>query len=156
MAMDNLAESKFKEWLERHKIPFMYIQQDSDTFASVFKDVGKRPDFMILLPNFGLILVDIKDKDINTQYKTYCIDEKETMKYSSLQRKFNLHIWYVLSNSTIDYKTWFWIPVSKVLESGIKTHKAGGSGEGFFPIPTDEFIQIAHNDSISRLFEKGL
>ena len=33
----NEAEQKFKEWLDKHNIPYMYIQQDTGTFSSVFK-----------------------------------------------------------------------------------------------------------------------
>ena len=83
------------------------------------------------------------------------IDEIETKKYSSLQRKFNLQVWFVISNEDYDYKTWLWIPVSKVLESGIKSRISTKSNEGFFPIPLEEFIQISDNDSINRLFEKS-
>lgn len=153
----NEAELKFKEWLDKHKIPYLYIQQDSQTFSSVFRDknYGKRPDFMILLPNFGFILVDVKNKKIDSKYRNYCLDEIETKKYSSFQRRFNLQIWFVISNEDYDYKTWLWIPVSKVLESGIKTFISSKSKEGFFPIPLDEFIQISDNDSINILFEKS-
>jgi len=153
--LDNQAEIKFKEWLDKHKIPYLYINQETDTFSSVFKDKLKRPDFMVLLPNFGFIFVDIKNRRIKSEYGTFCIDSNETQKFSSLQRKFNLQIWYVLSNEDYNYQTWFWIPVSKVLESGIKTKESSKSGEDFFPIPTKEFIQISHNDSIDRLFIKS-
>lgn len=153
----DIAELRFKNWLDKHNIPYLYIQQDSDTFSSVFKNenYGKRPDFMILLPNFGFIFVDIKNKKIDQNYKNYCLDEKETKTYSSFQRRFNLQIWYVISNEEYDFKTWLWIPVSKVLESGIKTFISSKSKQGFFPIPLDEFIQISDNDSINRLFEKS-
>lgn len=153
----DIAELRFKNWLDKHKIPYLYIQQDSDTFSSVFKNenYGKRPDFMILLPNFGFIFVDIKNKKIDLNYKNYCLDETEAKKYSSFQRRFNLQIWFVISNEEYDFKTWLWIPVSKVLESGIKTYISSKSNEGFFPIPLEEFIQISDNDSINRLFEKS-
>lgn len=153
----DLAEERFKEWLEKHKIPFLYIQQDTDTFSSVFRyeSFGKRPDFLILLKNFGFILVDIKNKKIDPIYKNYCIDEKEAKKFSSFQRMFNLQVWYAISNEDYDFKTWFWIPVSKVLESGIKTHTSSLSKENFFPIPTEEFVQISDSDSIGRLFSSN-
>lgn len=151
------AELRFKEWLDKHKIPYLYIQQDSETFSSVFReeDSGKRPDFMVLLPNFGFIFVDVKNKRIDSKYKNFCIDEKESSKYSSFQRKFNLQIWFVISNEDYDFKTWFWIPVSKVLELEIKTHTSSISHENFFPVPPEEFIQISDNDSIDRLFSKS-
>ena len=153
--LDNQAEIKFKEWLDKHNIPYLYINQEIETFSSVFKDKLKRPDFMVLLPNFGFIFVDVKNRKIQQEYGTFCIDSNETQKFSSLQRKFNLQIWYVLSNENYNYHTWFWIPVSKVLESGIKTQISSKSKEGFFPIPTKDFIQISGNDSIDRLFTKS-
>lgn len=151
------VETKFKEWLDSHKIPYLYIQQDTGTFSPSLKEYfnGKRPDFMILLPNLGFIFVDVKYKKINETYKTFPLDSLETTKYSSLQRKFNLQVWYVLSNENFDYKTWFWIPVSKVLEEGKNPKfKSGKSEMDFFAIPVKDFIQVASDDSLDRLFSK--
>tara|TARA_Y100000034_G_scaffold57813_1_gene70547 strand:+ start:406 stop:885 length:480 start_codon:yes stop_codon:yes gene_type:complete len=153
--LDNKAEIKFKEWLDKHNIPYLYINQEINTFSSVFKNKLKRPDFMILLPNFGFIFVDVKYKEINQEFGNFPIDANETKKFSSLQRKFNLQVWYVLSNEHYNYHTWFWIPISKVLESGIATRVSSKSKEDFFPIPPKEFIQISDNDSIDRLFSQS-
>jgi len=153
----NIVELKFKEWLDKHNIPYWYIQQDIETFSLSLKKIfgAKRPDFMILLPNIGFIFVDAEYKKLITKYKKFPLDSKETTKYSSLQRHFNLQVWYVLSNEDYDYKTWFWIPVSKVLEEGkIERFKSSKSGEDFFAIPVTKFIQVADDDSLDRLFSK--
>lgn len=150
------AELRFKKWLDKHHIPYLYIQQDTETFSSAFKKYfsAKRPDFMILLPNLGFIFVDVKYKKLNKEYKTYPLDGDETKKYSSLQRKFNLHMWYALSNEDYDYKTWFWIPVSRVLEEGVPKRVSSKSKTDFFAVPPTKFIQISINDSLDRLFSK--
>lgn len=150
------AEHKFKNWLDKHRIPYFYIKQDIDFFPTFFKDLspGKRPDFMILIPNLGLIFVDVKNKEFNSEFKNYPIDGEETRIYSSLQRKFNLHVWYVISNDRFDYKTWLWIPVSKVMELELTERISSRSGSPFFPIPSENFIQIADDDSLGRLFSK--
>ena len=109
---------------------------------------------MILVLNFEFIFVDVKYKKLNLKYKSQPIDSEETKKYSSLQRKFNLHTWYVLSNDDFDYKTWLWIPVSKVLESGVPKYVSSKSKMDFFAVPPTEFIQIADDDSLDRLFTK--
>jgi hypothetical protein len=153
--LDNQTEIEFKRWLDKNNIPYLYINQEINTFSSVFKDKLKRPDFMILIPNFGFIFVDVKNRKINQEYGNFCIDFNETQKFSSLQRLFNLQIWYVISNEDYGYKTWFWIPISKVLESNIKQKISSKSNEGFFPIPVSEFIQISDNDSIDRLFSNN-
>ena len=153
---NNKSEEEFKRWLDKHKIPYLYIQQDTETFSSAFKDnsSGKRPDFLVLIPNFGFIFVDIKDKKLNPDFKTYPLDSEETAKYSFLQRRFNLQIWYVISNEDFDYKTWLWIPISKVMESGITECKSSMSQKSFVPVPVTQFIQIADDDSLDRLFSK--
>jgi hypothetical protein len=151
------AELRFKEWLDKHNIPYFYIKQDIENFSSAFKNSfsGKRPDFMVLIPNFGFIFVDVKYKRLNKEFKTYPIDSYETKKYSSLQRKFNLHIWYVLSNEESNYQTWLWIPIAKVMESGIPKFISSKSKEDFYAVPPEEFIQIADDDSLDRLFSKS-
>jgi len=67
------AEEKFKQWLDKHNLPYFYIKQDSETFSNALRNsfLGKRPDFMILIPNFGFIFVDVKNRRINPDYKTY-------------------------------------------------------------------------------------
>ena len=150
------TELKFKEWLEKHRIPYLYINQEKGTFSSVFEDQLKRPDFIILIENFGFILVDVKYKKISKEYGTYSIDYNETKKFSSFQRKFNIPIWYAISNEESDYKTWLWIPVSRVLELNVEACISSKSNEPFFPISMDNFIQISHNESIEKLFIKSL
>ena len=153
----DIAELKFKEWLDLHHIPYLYIQQDIETFSSALNKYfkGKRPDFMILLPNLGFIFVDVKNKKLNEKYKTFTVDSNETKKYSLLQRTFNLQIWYAISNDEYDFKTWFWIPVSRILEEGIPKYTSSKSKTYFFAVPPTKFIQISIDDSLDRLFSKA-
>lgn len=152
------AEFRFKEWLDKHNIPYFYIKQDEDALSPALLDIfsGKRPDFMILLPSFGFIFVDVKNRSLHKTYKTYPLDTFETKKYSSLQRRFNMQIWYVVSNREYDYKTWLWVPISKVMESGIPIYNSSKSNEDFYAVPPEDFIQIADDDSLDRLFAKSL
>ncbi|MBI2632466.1 hypothetical protein HYW75_05660 [Candidatus Pacearchaeota archaeon] len=150
------TEKNFKDWLDKHRIPYLYIRQESENFSKSFKETlsGKRPDFLILIPNFGFIFVDVKYRKITKLHESFPIDALEAKLYSTLQRKFNMHIWYAISNEEFGFKTWLWIPLSKVLESGVTKKASSKSGEFFFPIPIKEFIQIAEDDSLERLFSK--
>ncbi|RLE48220.1 hypothetical protein DRJ25_00405 [Candidatus Woesearchaeota archaeon] len=152
------CEKEFKKWLDKNNIPYMYIQQDTDTFSYTLKKyfLGKRPDFMVLLPSLGFIFVDVKYKKLNEKFNSFPLDAEETKKYSSLQRRFNLHTWYVLSNEKYGYKTWFWIPVSRVLEEGSPKFLSRKSKMDFFAVQLDKFIQVSSNDSLDRLFSKIL
>ena len=152
------AEFMFQKWLDKHNIPYFYIKQDKETFSSALDAMflGKRPDFMVLIPNFGFIFVDVKNRSLYKDYETYPLDTAETKKYSSLQRRFNMHIWYAISNRDYGYKTWLWIPISKVMESGkIPQHTSSKSREDFYAVPLEEFIQISDDDSLDKLFSKS-
>lgn len=147
------TELLFKDWLETHNVPYMYIHQNPETFASFFKRCnGKRPDFMILLPHFGFIFVDVKYKKMTRKHKDFAMDSIDAKKYSVLQRQFNIHIWYAISNEDHDYKTWFWIPASKVLEEELPRYVSSKSKMDFIPVKVEKFIQISTGDSLNKLF----
>ena len=74
------ADIEFRNWLDKHSIPYFYIKQDLECFSKALDDVfsGKRPDFMILLPNFGFIFVDVKNRSLHPTYRNYPRDTAET------------------------------------------------------------------------------
>ncbi len=152
-----IAETEFKKWLDTQNIPYWYIQQDINTFSQALKKYfAKRPDYMILIPNLSSIFVDVEYKKI-TKFGTFPIDVQETKKYSALQRFFNIQVWFAFSNETCAYNTWYWIPVTKVLEIGETNENKYISSKSkmeFFSVPTTEFTQIATDDSLHRLFSK--
>jgi hypothetical protein len=152
------AERRFRNWMDRHRIPYWYIRQDLETFSTALRRFfeGKRPDYMVLLPNFGFILVDVKYRVLN-KHQAFTLGVQEVASHSNLQRHFGLQVWYAISNEQVAYQTWYWAHVAKVLEIG-KTEKFQNkdSGEEFFGIPASEFIQLADSDGLDRLFAKCL
>ena len=76
----------------------VYIHQDIETFSNgLKKHFTKRPDFFILIPNFGFILVDVKDKKSAEKYEKFFVDFEDVEKFLNLQRIFNLPMYYVFS-----------------------------------------------------------
>lgn len=149
------AESKFKEWLDKHNIAYWYIQQDIDTFSPSLKHyMTRRPDFMILLPNFGFILTDVEYNSPLEKYKVFPIDKEETKQYVNLQKYFNFQVWYVFSHKNVHFSTWYWIPAQKVLDIGKEYSKKGDNRE-YFAVPVDETIQLSSNEDIGVLFSKS-
>lgn len=153
---DNKAEQEFKVWLDKHDIAYWYIQQDIDTFSKELKkQFVKRPDFLILIPNFGFILVDIKDKISAEKYEKFFINAEEVEKYMNLQRTFNLQSWYVISNERYHFKTWFWIPIAKIVKSGF-VFEPKNKRDKCYSVPVSEFVQVSDDDSLERVFVKLL
>jgi len=152
----NLAEEKFKNWLDKHNIPYWYIQQDINTFSKALKNhMTKRPDFMVLIPNFGFIIVDVKDKEPAVKYEKFFINAEEVEKYVNLQRIFNLQSWYVISSEKYHYRTWFWIPIINIIKTGF-TFEPKINQKKCYSIPISEFIQVSEDDSLERVFSKLL
>jgi len=148
------AEARFKEWLDNHNIPYIYISQDIENFSTAFKKYfsGKRPDFIILIPVFGAIFVDVKFRIIDSFYNTLPLDSEDIRKYCSIHSSFNLPIFFAISNSDIDYSNWYWIPVSKLLSLRLPEHKSSVSEENFCPINLTYFTKISNTENINKLF----
>lgn len=154
---ENVAEQEFKKWLDKHRISYWYIQQDLDTFSiELKKQFLKRPDFFILIPNFGFIVIDVKDKSSADKYEKFFINAEEIEKYMNLQRVCNLQSWYVISNEKYHYKTWFWIPITKVVKTGLLFRPKDKKNKDCYSVPISEFIQASEDDSLERIFTKLL
>ena len=146
------AENKFKEYLDAHSIPYWYIQQDIETFSPALKKFHvQRPDFFILIPNFGFILIDVEHKEPLEKYKKFCIDNEETNKYNNLQKLFNMQVWYAFSNEKIHYTTWYCIPVSKVVE--LKEYYLVKE-KNYISAPMESFTQLSMHEKIIKLFTR--
>ncbi len=143
----NDAEDHFQNYLNQHGIPFWFIQQDRDSFSKKLKQLkAKRPDFFILLPNFGFILVDIKDSTPLRKHEKFCIDYNETIKYNNMQKLFNMQVWFIISNKHTHYSTWFCMPATKV-----QTYTNMLVKKDYYSVPIKDFIQLSVNESFYNL-----
>jgi len=150
-----LVEEKFKEWLDEHGIPYWFVQQDVDHFSQALKKyMSKRPDFMILVPHVGFILVDVEYKKPAEKYEQFLIDEYETKQYCNLQNYFNLQVWYVFSSESSHFNSWYWIPASKVLELGKSFTSSKNLKRKYRAVPINRFILVSKSDNLGRLFSE--
>lgn len=152
------AENAFKIWLDKHRIPYMYISQEINNFSPAFKELfsGKRPDFIVMIPNFGLIMVDTKSRLLNQQYETLPIEKEDFEKYSSIHSMFNIPIWIVISNKNqLNYHKWYWISTAKLQDLRLGAKQSRISGDLFLPVHKSYFIEISDEENISKLFEEN-
>ena len=145
------AEQKFKEFLDKQHVPYWYIQQDIETFSPALKKLNvQRPDFFILIPNFGFILIDVEHNVPLEKYNKFCVSEPETFRYNNLQKYFNMQVWYAFSNEKIHYTTWYFMPMTKVLELR-KQYLV--KDKHYISLPMESFIQIPNTEKITKLFQ---
>jgi len=144
------AEKAFQDYLDNNNILYWYIQQDVKTFSSKLKKLDvRRPDFFILLPNLGFILVDVEHNIPLKKYGKFCICDNKLRKYNNLQKYFNMQVWFAFSNEEIHYTTWYFIPVSKVLKYR-STYLV--KEKEYVSMPLSEFVQISNRDNFMKVF----
>ena len=144
-----ITENKFIEYLDKHKIAYWYIQQDINTFSLALSQYNiQRPDFFILIPNIGFMLIDVEYKMSLRKYDKFCVCDLETKKYQNLQKYFNLPVWYAFSNDKINYSTWYFIPVSKILEL---RKKYLIKNKNYISLPINECIQLSTNEKLTKV-----
>lgn len=145
----NKSEKAFKDWLNSNQYPYLPIDQSPETFPEALRGISKRPDFFVIVKNFGMIAVDIKENNI--KYNDFIIDEKEITKYLEFERTVKIPVWFVFGNYNEEYKSWYWIPLTKALECKERKNKTG-TPNPFRAIKSSDCITIqAGIDGLERL-----
>lgn len=151
----NIAEVKFRDWLDRNGIPYLCIRQDKRTFSRKLKDnSAKRPDFFVFMNN-DLIIVDVKHRNSIKEHRKCTINIKETIKYKKLSEIINLKSYYVVSNDEYGYEKWFWIPVASVIENHWE-FKQKSEYNYNYSIPMEKFERVSDKPSLEEAFKKFL
>ena len=85
------AEDRFRAWLDRCRLPHIYIDQSPFTFPDLHGQI-KRPDFLVGIPTIGTIAVDVKAKRIYAD--TIIIDADEHRTLANFEMYFNISVWF--------------------------------------------------------------
>jgi len=145
------AENKFQEWLESKKLPYLYVKQTLDSMPTLFKEQGiKRPDFFILIPNIGMIAVDVKCIKLTGKNRDYYFNVyNEVFPLLHFEQNFRMPTWFAITyDDSMAFKTWRWIPVSSVAQYKITDTV---NGECYF-VPPQNCIEVSFNEGIGKLF----
>lgn len=146
------AELRFKEWVNEHSYPYLYIDQNLNTFSTLFKNLTKRPDFLVVISNIGIIAVDIKFRELSS-YQDFILDEeKEISKANSFERIFRIPIWYCFSLKESGFTTFYWISLSEIQEK-MPIKISSMTNERFRAISIKNCKTLGWKDNISKLFE---
>ena len=91
-AQGQVAEDRFRGWLDRCILPHIYVEQSPLTIPQALKGEIKRPDFLIGLPTIGTIAVDVKAKRVYAD--TLIIDAYEHRTLLNFETFFNITVWF--------------------------------------------------------------
>ena len=144
------GELAFKNWLDESGLSYLYIDQSTDTFASLFKQSVKRPDFLVLLESIGMLAVDVKNYSLSGGVFTLGMTD-EFQKALTFERLFRIPLWYVYKQGD----TWYWISALKAIEVG-KIRKNSKTNKDFLAISIEHFEKINKGDDLGLLYTHRL
>lgn len=148
------GEEDLNAWFQANGLAYLYVRQNPETFAPLFKDFLKRPDFLVLLDSIGLIAVDAKNHSLwNGDHYTLSM-ESELRRVITFERLFRIPVWYAYRHEEEGKVVWFWISALKAVEVGTicESDKTGD----FLKIKLEDFEKIETNADLGKLYTQRL
>jgi len=148
------GEEDLNAWLQANGLAFLYVRQNPETFAPLFKGFLKRPDFLVLLDSIGLIAVDAKNHARwKGGYYTLAF-ESELRRVITFERLFRIPVWYAYRHEEKGKIVWYWISALKAVEVGTicESDKTGG----YLEIKLEHFEKIETNADLGKLYTQRL
>jgi hypothetical protein len=157
------AEQLFKELLDNVDIPYLHIGQSPGDHSRSLQDIkSKRPDFLINIPQLGILLFDVKCRRKvgfgGPDNKYFQISKEEIERLYQLQHKLLLPVWVAFLDEAEIYKIHetkgsrcgFWISSLTDLNDFLERLKANLSESDYAKISNvripDELLTIFSGD----------
>ena len=146
------GEAELNTWLSKNGLCYVFLAQGIDTFASLFPDAVKRPDFLILIESVGLIAVDAKNYKLSGGVYTLEL-ESELIRVLTFERLFRIPVWYAYKGADKDTGEviWYWISALKALEVGEKRENTK-QNLTFLAIKLEHFAIIRSGNDMGLLY----
>jgi len=137
------GEEAFRDWLNKEKIGYLYIDQTIDFFSHTFKENLKRPDFLLLVPSVGFIAIDVKHHDIKTygEVTGFTLNiAKELDKAVEFEEVSKTALWYAYKRKDVPSdSSWYLINPRTIIQQGIKKESSKEEGSEFFVTSIEKF-----------------
>ncbi|OLS15904.1 MAG: hypothetical protein RBG13Loki_0473 [Promethearchaeota archaeon CR_4] len=149
----NEAERRIQEYFDAHLYGWDRVDQSIASFARIYQGRVKRPDYIVYLDTYTKIIVDAKDWTLDAEFRNFHIDEGDARRAAEWERQHGSKLWLAISNEHSDYKTWYYISISRILEvCPLRTSRKSGNFFRTFTIL--DCVTIGPEDSLSKLFRK--
>lgn len=148
------GEVALNEWLKANRLSYLYVDQSSDSFSTLFNGAVKRPDFLVLLESIGLIAVDAKNYTLSRDEYTLKY-EGEVKQVLAFERLFRIPVWYAYLGKDSEGPCWYWISALRALEVGELRTRSEDSVQ-FLAIKLSEFCKVRSNSDLGGLYTQRL
>lgn len=143
------GENALNNWFKSQGIGYVAICQAVDTFAPIFANGVKRPDFIMLLEGVGLVAIDAKNKTSSSGGFTLELT-REIKRAIAFERLFRMPLWYAFCDCEAGMTQWYWISALKAVEVGDK--KTSSAGDEFLAIDLCHFEEISEAAHLAKLY----
>ena len=149
-----VGEEALNRWLSQSGMSYVAICQSPETFAHLFAQNVKRPDFLVLLESIGLLAVDAKN--YNYSGGVYTLElEAELRRSLAFERLFRLPLWYAYYEKKGGAECWYWISALKAIEVG-EVRERRTDGMKFLALRRDQFEHITQACDLAKLYTHRL
>lgn len=148
------GEAALNSWFQSYGLPYVSICQYPSTFATLFPQDVKRPDFLLLIAALGTIAVDAKNYTLSGGVYTLKL-EAELRRSVAFERLFRMPLWYAYMDHNNNGQGWYWISALKAVEVGavrLNSH----TNEQFLAIPVSEFAYVKTPQDLAKLYSQHL
>jgi hypothetical protein len=152
IAKARATEKALGAWLKQEGFSYLAVCQKPETFAPLFRNDLKRPDYLVLLESVGMMAVDVKSNALS-QDEFSLPYETEVRRTITFERIFRLPVWYAYQGEKKN--TWYWISALKAVEVGKqRTNKT--TQELFLAINLKHFECVCTNADLGKLYTHRL
>jgi hypothetical protein len=148
------GEQKLRDWLNAERLAHVSICQNTGSFAALFADDVKRPDFLLLLESIGLIAIDVKNQKQSNEGYTLTLDA-ELRKAVAFERLFKMALWYAYPATEKGKTVWYWISALKAIEVGRSVKRREDRVE-FLDIALEHFERLVSKADLGKLYTHRL
>jgi hypothetical protein len=158
LGLKEQSENLFREKCDENNFTYMYLEHEQAAYCSeIWKDMNKRPDYILSIPNFGSVFIDVKAFGSNQFYKdvfkilnktppmAFSISKDELSEYFRLQEETSINVWYAImliqdNQATPDM---YFLPVDRVKKfSNIKQRDY--HSWKYIQVPINCFTKCSH------------
>ena len=148
------GEDLFQKWLQNFDAPFLRVDNDTETYAQLFKGKLKRPDFLLLITGMGLLAVDVKNlTPVKKEEGGFFLDFEEELNYSvEFEHAFKIFLWYAIRDKSAESDNkWHFISAYDALQNGeIKTRE---NNTHYYHIAGKYFTVIENANDVPELLK---
>ena len=151
------GETALNKWLKESGFAYLFVKQNETTFADLFLDNLKRPDFLVLIDSVGLIAVDAKNYTPGDRFgePAYSLNWQEELRRTlAFERLFRIPVWYAYKAFEDNLDVWYWISALKAVEVGQPAK--GKNDEEFLWIPVRDCVRVFTPEDFSGIYNQRL